>query len=273
MAIRIAPLTEPTKQLYGLLECVTAETIDDPHWQCGEDIVYDSEPCGPAVAFSLNTCDEDGNPIAEPYGKDGKPLESHVQTTACGTQIVYGDTCSARTLVNNEYDIKETARQGLICKEGIALEKAFWNNELDCEYEVEELCPGEELRAYDALAAIENKFAENGMVGYIHVPTVLLYYLKDCFDVVDGKLRTLAGSIVIAGGGYCDEDSTGETTTIKGTGRIRLFKGEQTFSPDSSDALAAVNAGQNVVEWRAERSWGIGLDPCCKVLEVTAKFC
>lgn len=272
MAIRIAPLTEPTKQRFGLIECLPVETIDDPHWQCGEDIVYDSDPCGPAVAFGLNKCDEDGNPI-NPYGELGKPLETIQETVACGVEIIYGSTCSARTLTNNEYDVKAIAQRGLEFKEGIALEKAFWDNELGCEYETEELCPGETLKAHEAVAAIENKFAEQGVVGYIHIPTVLLCYLRDCLEVVDGKLKTLAGSTVIAGGGYCDEGTGGETTTVKGTGRIRLFKGEQTFSPDSSDALAAVNAGQNVIEWRAERSWAIGLDPCCKVLEVTAKFC
>lgn len=277
MSITVSALSEPIKQRFGLLESVTVETVSDDRWQYGEDISFVAEPCGPASVFALGECIDGEH--TDPYGEDGKPVSDLAYGTACGVEVVYGSRCSARTLVDPALDVRGTASRGLACKEGIALEKAVWSSlagggGLDCVDEVTDVCP-DPVKPFQAISAIENAFCDCGGLGVIHVPIALLNHLCDCVDEVDGVLRTRGGSIVIAGQGYGDTSGDGSFSTIYGTGRVRLFRGEERFSPDAteSERLAAVNQARNLVEWRAERSWAIGFDPCCGPFKASALFC
>lgn len=277
MSIRVSALSEPIKQLHGLLQAVSVETIDDDRWQYGEPITFLADPCGPASVFALGEC-VDGV-TSDPYGADGKPSEPMVVGEACGFEVVYGNSCSARTLVDPDFDVRSAASRGLAAKEDIAVESAVWQSFLgaglvDCVEPAVDVCP-DAVKATQAVAAIENAFAECGQIGYIHMPAALLPHLSDVIFPVDGSLRTLGGSIIVAGQGYGDPLSDPESTSIFGTGGIRLFSGVERFSPDvaESERLAAVNASRNLVEWRAERSWAIGFDPCCGPFEAKALYC
>ena len=298
VVVEINTLPKQDTNRYSLLNTVPIETPEDPTWQF-DGIIYPTPSCEKPQLLPLGCGREENYPNQE------KPSFSHYGTEeACLVQTVHGDICTTQQL--GQRNFKENAQKNLELGESFALEQGLWtgagikdstvrscfdDGNLDwCWFgnSPEQVCPEFEgpLCPRDALSALEDELWKCCVVGYIHVPRVLINYLCDWLETDDqGRLRTKLGSIVVAGTGYDNtapfltpeggdpvqaETAVGETW-IYGTGGLRLFKGSLEFTPE--DQKDAIEFKKNLVEYRAERIWGIGLDPCCPVLTAKTKFC
>lgn len=285
--------------LFGLLQQVEVEQPDNKRWQF-EDLGYFTASCQEGQTTPLN-CDID-------YGAAGKflPTSEEDWNIVYPFQVIHGDGCSTVDLSWRPF--RELAEQNLQRHEFKAVEKALWSGVIDpasgvLDPNIDYLSkPGLVTQidgaGFDAASAVPAKTAfgmlekalMDACVKYIHVPVSLIPFLTDLFiRDEDGFLRTHAGSFIIVGNGYDgsgpgDQNPDGSHNLnvpsapgedwIYGTGKIRVFKGDLRTSPPSEENfLEALNFGQNRLEFRAERAWAVGVDPCIPIFALRAKYC
>lgn len=112
-----------------------------------------------------------------------------------------------------------------------------------------------------ALAEVEDALAEclPGVNGTIHMTPGVAAYLGPGLQVVDGQLRTSAGSWVAVGAGYAGEG----TPAIYGTGPVIVHLGKSEMVTDDLEEMSDTKT--NEVLLRAERPVAVAFDGCCQV--------
>lgn len=269
--IRIDKPVKYKSPQYGLVEAVGVTPVADERWQY-YGLTYQSTCKGKAECYEIG-CDVD-------YGEEGKTAGADpVNVDVCVFNLVNADSCS--TVAYSHKDFKKSAEAKLAATEHRAVEAALFGKDSKCGLKegAEVLCPEQCLSPTEALAALECALAECCGTGYIHVPVPIITYLCSCLTTnADGQLVTYLGNIIIPGVGYdgvvLDED--GEEcpgiAAMYATGEICIFKGDLEATPDTN-SKGQIDFRTNTVTYRAERVWGIGVDPCCPVYAVNAAYC
>ena len=274
-----------TPSPYGLLSVAQQVTADGPHWQNG--ITWQSRCLVPMGRLTYDEC------IAV-TGSGGPPPEPSTKTEVLDLVLRGATPFTAYAkfdcaLVGMDEALK-IATDALAQSEPWQVERAFWTGLVDgrvlafphlaanavvqdaqgitLQNATSIVVTGSAVDAATGLGILEAALADcyNG-VGVIHVPVKLLPTLQAWGLVVaqNGKLRTLNGNLVAAGGGYPGTSPSGVAPAtgeawMYATGAVFMYRGDVQVP---SDRVSSVNRTTNTREMIAERTYVLGWD-CCQ---------
>ena len=274
-----------TPSPYGLLSVAQQVNTDGtPHWQNG--VTWQTRCLVPMGRSTYDEC-------IVVTGSGGAPPEPATKTDM--VDLGYrGSTpftpyakfdCS----LSGMEDALKIATDALAQSESWQVERAFWTGFIDGRQVVfphlaatADVLDAQSIKLQSAasivvtgsavdvatgLGLLESALADcyNG-VGVIHVPVKLLPTLQ-AYSLVtsqNGKLRTLNGNLVAAGGGYPGTSPSGAAPTageswMYATGAVFMYRGDVQIP---SDKVSSINRTTNTREMIAERTYVLGWD-CC----------
>jgi hypothetical protein len=265
----------PTPRRYGLIASAVTVNETDPHFACG-------------VQFEPVSCDVSHSwcQVCPPTG-DGKTLDRGVALVEADPFTVYADlACSAPSMTDPV--MKDRVTSTLTLGEGRAVETVFWTGlagpeEPDDESDPCSIMPHladdtaetgavtlseTPLTPVGAMVELESAMGEcYGGDAYIHVPSGALAALaQHGYIQRDGNvLRTLAGSVVVVGGGYPGTAPDGTapvagSSWIYATGTVYIWRGPVSFV--AGDPGQYINRANNDAVLIAERTFVLAWD-CC----------
>jgi hypothetical protein len=268
---------------YGLLSVAQEATPDGPHWQNG--ITWQASCPSPLSRSTYDECiavTGSGDSPPEPAAKTDNVDLAYRGATPFTVYAKFD--CSLSGMDDALRIAKSTLAQG----ESWHVERSFWTGLADGRVVVfphlaanAELIDAQSIELQSAavvvtgspvdvatgLGLLEAALADcyNG-VGVIHIPVKLLPTLQAWGLVVaqNGKLRTLNGNLVAAGGGYPGTSPSGAApgtgeAWMYATGAVFMYRGEVQIP---SDKVSAINRTTNTREMIAERTYVLGWD-CC----------
>lgn len=266
---------------FGLLDVVTPQGVDDPHWMVG-GVNWEDFLCGNEVQSFLDVC--------PPTTGFTKPRNRTL--SACHAdpfQVIEGFDCSVggRARQYTAGEAFEIARQRLLTWEEYSVEQTFWTgvaangtvnpslafgNE-ECDIAPIDLTPmAGAVNPVAAIATLEDVMADtfpNG--GLVHVPYGLAAYLEN-FRLMEregNRMYTPTGNGYVLGAGYPGSGPAnvaadpGETW-IFATGPVAVWRSDLYQTP--TDLRESVNRSINDVTVYAERYYAVGYS--CAVLAI-----
>lgn len=273
-----------TPSPYGLLSVAQQVTPDGPHWQNG--VTWQASCPSPLSRSTYDECiavTGSGESPPEPAAKTDNVDLGYRGATPFTVYAKFDCSLSGMD------DALKIATNALAQGESWHVERSFWTGLADGRVVVfphlasdaELLDPqGTELQSPAAivvtgaavdvatgLGLLESALADcyNG-VGVIHVPVKLLPTLQawGLVTAQNGKLRTLNGNLVAAGGGYPGTSPSGATSPageawMYATGAVFMYRGDVQIP---SDKVSSINRTTNTREMIAERTYVLGWD-CC----------
>lgn len=251
----------PVPPRYSLL--LNAQILDDLdyHWMAGGAV----DPY-PAL-------DDGGshNPCAS--GTEREKLEGGTAPLPeFGAFTVYvAETCTARGIGNNEEFANRavTALQGLeaaLVEREFATGSAMPSNPYLADTDVD-ILPVSPLGPLEALAQLENAVALTGKMGVIHTDpgTATAWAGQYLIEKEGAYMRAVAtGTPIVVGYGYVGVAPDGESAPAAtegwawATGPVQIRRSEIALLP--GDLAAALDRGNNVVTYRAERHYLVDWD-------------
>ena len=262
---------------YGLWDSLQTPGPDGAHWQQG--ITWEDRcPTGDTTYDECLAVTGTGAP-PEPPAKTANVVQESRGATPFTVYARFD--CSPIGLG----DAQTVAQDALARVEQLQVEEAFWTGVAGGQAVVfphlaadtENLDGGIVLQPVatpvvtgadvaSALGLLEQELAEcYAGQGLIHVPRNVLPTLAawNLVEVVDGRLVTTAGNLVVAGGGYTGTGPDGAvpasgTTWIYATGAAWGYRSNVYFS----QVRDSLNRSSNTLQMLAERNYLIGFE-CC----------
>lgn len=268
---------------YGLLSVVEFREPTSPHWRNG---VWWLTTCGDGGLYESDFCPEDA----------GETKSANAENTAFSASpaVPYVKIdCSAPGFTEAEH--QRRALEALARTEELQLESAFWTGQnegglttvfphLAANAEVIDpafataqgvilqmaattIVTGGSLDIVEGLGRIEAALAECGKGrGVIHmtIEVVEAARAQHLVEVVNGRLQTVLGNLVVAGAGYPGTSPAGASTA----GVHWMYATGQIFAYRSTGELLGTEFKQqfdrenNTAEMIAERVYVLGYD-CC----------
>ena len=262
---------------YGLWDSLQTPGPDGAHWQQG--ITWEDRcPTGDTTYDECLAVTGTGAP-PEPPAKTANVVQESRGATPFTVYARFD--CSPIGLG----DAQTVAQDALARVEQLQVEEAFWTGvaggqavvfphlaadteNLDGEIVLQPVATpvvtGADVAT--ALGLLEQELAEcYAGQGLIHVPRSVLPTLAawNLIEVVDGRLVTTAGNLVVAGGGYSGTGPDGVapadgTTWIYATGAAWGYRSNVFFS----QVRDSLNRSSNTLQMLAERNYLIGFE-CC----------
>jgi len=250
---------------YGLFSTFTFRPGGD-RWEAG-------------VSFETLTCDEAGgigSAQCDPMPTVGLPKDLGPNVGGVGEATpftVYGHW-SCQPVGYTPATAQGLATDHLLAREEGRVERAFWTGDLGNEpYLADEdettvLAGGTAVSIVSALSMLEDYVAGNyGSQGVIHMTRGLAMEAAamNLLLVVGGRLTTILGTPVAAGGGYPGSAPDG---TPPGNGKSWAYVSPAVFGyrsevfNSSSTPGDLFDRGHNVLTAIAERTYLLGYDPC-----------
>jgi len=269
-----APAVTPSAR--GLLQTVRPVTGDDPHWTGG----FSFPPNGCLTATLIDP--QCGRPDDEPV--DPEELPTVVQYTPHAVVIAATCTSLSGTLASG---IGARIRTAMEAAQGPPIERELWRGDraqLDAlpnfylaggSPAFVNLTPGvsDAIPGFYALSALQAHLAEcnNGARGMIHAPRqVVTMWQRFGVVRIEGTVMLDAyDNWIVAGAGYDgsdpdgEVDTTGNTMWAYATGLVDVRLGEVVPIPGVDAIAEALNRGNNMLEWQANRFVGATWDGCC----------
>lgn len=262
---------------YGLWDSIQTPDVDRAHWQQG--ITWEDRcPTGDTTYDECLAVTGTGAP-PEPPAKTANVVQESRGATPFTVYARFD--CSPIGLG----DAQTVAQDALARVEQLQVETAFWTGTaggqavvfphlaadtetLDGEIVLQPVATpvvtGADIA--HALGVLEQELSEcYAGQGLIHVPRSVLPTLAawNLVEVVDGRLVTTAGNVVVAGGGYTGTGPDGAapaggTTWIYATGAAWGYRSNVFFS----QVRDSLNRSSNTLQMLAERNYLIGFE-CC----------
>lgn len=260
----------PDPQPYGLFSVAAVPVEDDPKFQLG--VIWETEvPCTPANGYGVECENPSGVPLVIREGQD-------VVTTL--PFAVYG-TYRCKTFSKPLDEARARALSHLLGWEERSVERAILHGDLGNEpsFQGADVLTNDIVDVECATNLIEEWAAQNlPGVATIHSPRALggSWASSDVASRVGDHLETLAGSLVVLGGGY-DMDNVSPAGVphdvnarwVYVTSRPRVFRSQQVFFTPSDSNV--VNTENNDVTVVAHRHVVAGWD--CDVAAVQVRVC
>jgi hypothetical protein len=262
---------------YGLWDSVQTPGADGAHWQQG--VTWEDRcPTGDTTYDECLSVTGTGSP-PEPPPKTANVVQE--SRGALPFTVVARFDCSPIGLG----DAQTVAQDALARVEQLQVERAFWTGvaggqavvyphlaadaeTLDGDIVLQPVATPVVTGAdiVTALGLLEQELAEcYAGKGLIHVPRSVLPTLDawNLTEVVDGRLVTTAGNVVVAGGGYPGTGPDGAapadgTTWIYATGAAWGYRSNVFFS----QVRDSLNRSSNTLQMLAERNYLFGFE-CC----------
>jgi len=250
-------------QRFGLLQVATVVDDPDAHWRNG--VEWEPLDCDESLA-TTEAC---------PTPPPAKTLTPRGQRQSEADAFTVYDfiNCSAPSFT--DATLRERLAASLSLGEGRAVERALWTGSpqgtpsLTVGATVTTLGGGAALTPVAFLSALEGAIGEcYGGIGVVHVPRASIPAL-DALGLLrqDGeRLRTLLGTLVVAGGGYPGTDPTGAAPAAGEawgyvTGGVTIRRSGVEFVGDAPREY--VDKANNDAALIAERTYVLTLDDCC----------
>lgn len=249
----------PTPSRYGLLS--SAVTVDEPnpHWRL-EGVQYEPLGCEAASTYPP-ACDPSPPSKSATYG---------IPLVTIPPFVVYkGVQCSAPSFTDPV--LRDRISSELALGESRAVEGVVWEG--SGSFPSVNLAGAavalgtDPLTPTGAFVALESAMAScYGGDAYLHIPRGALaaFAARGYIERDGNRLRTLAGSVVVAGGGYTGTDPDGEATDgvvwAYATGTVFAWRGPVEFT--AGDPGEYINRANNDAVLVAERVVAVGWD-CC----------
>lgn len=268
-----APAVSPSAR--GLLQTVRPVTGDDMHWQGG----FTFAPNGCLTATLADPqCDHNAFDI------DGDDLPTVVEYTP--HVVTVAAKCGALTGTARD-ELGARVRSALEAAQGPPIERELWRGDRAISDSLPNfylaggspafvnLTPGADdaIPGFYALSALQAALAEcnNGARGMIHASRQVVTMWQR-FNVVrlEGTVMLDAyDNWIVAGAGYDgsdpdgDVDATGNTSWAYATGLVDVRLGEVVTIPGLGAIADALDRGNNLMQWQANRIVGATWDGCC----------
>lgn len=273
-----------TPSPYGLLSVAQQVTADGPHWQNG--VTWQASCPSPLSRSTYDECiavTGSGEAPPEPAAKTDNVDLAYRGATPFTVYAKFD--CS----LSGMEDALKIATNTLAQGESWHVERSFWTGladgrvvvfphlaadaevidaqSIELQSSASIVVTGAAIDVATGLGLLEAALADcyNG-VGVIHVPVKLLPTLQAWGLVVaqNGKLRTLNGNLVAAGGGYPGTSPSGVAPAageawMYATGAVFMYRGDVQIP---SDKVSSINRANNTREMIAERTYVLGWD-CC----------
>lgn len=214
--VGVAPPTY-TPWPYGLFSVAPPTAMEDPHVRLG--IEWLPEPWTTSTSYT-DSCDEPADPADRIKSFDRMPAWRESDAFS----VYGGEACPPTGHTLDERTRRMEA--ALINGEQRAVESVLWtgltdnNQVIEPSYEVSTVTALGSFSLVGAVAAIEGALASTyGGVGIIHAPADAVTHMiaADLVEAVNGRLRTLQGTLVVSGGGYPGTGPGGEARPAGGT--------------------------------------------------------
>lgn len=251
---------------FGLFSVFTFRPGGD-RWESG--VQFETITCEPVTGIGMPDC-----PPATPVGYP-KVLDPNTGGVGEASPfIVYGHYNCWPSGSDLMRDAQDKATEHLLSGEQTRAEQAFWTGDLGNEPyladqdETTVLAGGTGMSIIDALALLEDFAAGHyGSQGVIHMTRglALTAAAVNLLLPTGGRLTTVLGTPVVAGGGY---SGTGPTGAAPGAGKSWAYVSPPVFGyrsevlTSSSRPGDLFDRGTNTVVAIAERQYLLGYDPC-----------
>lgn len=265
---------------YGLFS-VVQEVPGPDHWAAG--VMHQPVPCG-AARTTIAPCPVAGSLTKAPsatglpiMGSDPFTVYSYIECGPIGHSSAEWEQLAIATLeYGEERAVEATFWTGSVSTTGAPLVSPHLAEDvivIDSNGAITNLVAspvttGTAVDVVEAMGALEGALAScYGGVGVLHVPRAAVAHMSNKGLVHDdgtGRLRTVAGTLVAAGGGYPGTSPAG-TSPGAGfawfyiTGAVRMYRSSASLT---SSFVEAIDKDENDLVLVAERTYVLTWD-CC----------
>lgn len=271
---------------YGLFS-VVQEVPGPDHWQAG--VMHQPIPCASArttiapcpVAGSLTKAPSaTGMPV---IGADPFTVYSYVECGPIGHSTTEWERIALDTLIQGEERAVETTFwTGAVSTTGAPLvvphlaedAEVVDSNGAITQLAASPVTTGTAVDVVEAIGALEGALANcYGGVGVLHVPRAAIAHMSNKGLVHDdgtGRLRTVAGTLVAAGGAYPGTSPAGANpgsgfAWFYATGAVQMYRSTASLT---SNFVEAVDTTENDLVLIAERTYVLTWDCCLFAAQV-----
>lgn len=278
------PRPEETRR-FGLLDVVTPQGVDDPHWMvggvnwqdflCGNNVTSFLDVCPPTTGFTKPKSRETIFCHADPF----QVIESfdcsvggRVRQYTAGEAF---EIARQRLLTWEEYSVEQTFWTGVAANGTVNPSLAFGNTE--CDIAPVDLTPmAGAIDPVAAIATLEDVMADifpNG--GLIHVPYGLAAYLQNfrLMTQVGDRMYSPTGNGYVLGAGYpgsgpANVPANAGETWIFATGPVSVWNSDLYQVPTNLDE--SIDHTINDITVYAERYYAVGFS--CGVFAINVSL-